>query len=252
MAYSIQGRAITGRRQYSPLMTGRPPYFPRPIEEALPEIPQGIAPSQPVFVPKPMIPGDTDASFDPSQGLPEGFSDPSGFAPTNQANLASLAAEKGQYGKAALHGGQALLASTIGMPTSIVDAMLGPLISKGYKGIKSLITGDSAPISAAEAAGSGGGMAPPGTIGEGPGSGLPADMGLPSPGALGPPDSQSTGMPGIIGGPFGAGGYDLADLDMGDFGGGPGGGGLGNDGQGAFGGGGGLMGFGGDGNMGEW
>ena len=39
MAYSRQGQAITGRRQRSPARTGRPPYYTKYPEEAIPAIP---------------------------------------------------------------------------------------------------------------------------------------------------------------------------------------------------------------------
>jgi len=107
-----------------------------------------------------------DASFDSSQGLPEGFSDPSGFAPTNQADLAGKAFAKGEYGKAALHGTQALAASTIGMPASIADAIFGPLISKGYQAVKGAL-GFGTPANSGSAVPSGTGI-----------SGLSGPMGL--------------------------------------------------------------------------
>jgi len=249
MEYSRQAKAITGRKQYNPVgINIRPPYYPKQLEETLPKAPQGIMPLQPAIIskPKPLLnpPGDTDISA----GLPEGFSNTSGFAPVNEANLTGQAINKGDI-KGAIEHGVKGLASIATLPAQVPAAIFGPPVKKGSEFVKNIFS-EAIPSnteSAAIATGSGPGMAPGGIIGSGPGAGMPADMGLPSPGGSG----QAKGMPSITGGPMGGKGIDLADLDIGDFGGGgdvgPGGEGGGDPGAMGLG-----MGLGGDIGMGEW
>ena len=201
MAYSQQGRAITGRPQYYDQgVKNRPPYYPtkypdmsEPVQEA---IPQGILPSRPA--PKKRLPGPGPGGIDTPNAMAEGQINVEGVPIFGNLQEGSQAQQKGDvlgavkgYGKAAL--------DVAMLPFQPFNMILG----QAYQSIK----------------GSASSPDPTGVIGSGPGAGLPAGMGLPAPGALGPDSSQSKGMPSITGGPLAGHGIDLADLDIGDFGG---------------------------------
>ena len=113
MAYSQQGRAITGRPQYyNQGVKNRPPYYPtkypdmsEPVQEA---IPQGILPSRPA--PKKRLPGPGPGGIDTPNAMAEGQINVEGVPIFGNLQEGSQAQQKGDvlgavkgYGKAALN-----------------------------------------------------------------------------------------------------------------------------------------------------
>ena len=94
---------------------------------------------------------------DPSMALAEGVSNPGGFAPIGHTNEAALAAQKGQYGKAASHGLQAILGATVGLPATVVGTLLGTISQMGKQGLEALgiIGGEPANLGSSVASGTG-------------------------------------------------------------------------------------------------
>ena len=231
--YSPQGTAISGRKTYNKARISRPPYYPKKAEPAQgADIAQPMQPAPPVkpviplYTPSPMAPpGDMDTSA----GLPEGFSNTSGFQPMADLNESGLAAQQGHYGQAVAKGAKGIfgmIAAPALAPLSIISKPISEYVVKPISStIKGLLSSDTAPA-----------VAPGNMIGD-----TNVDVAIGSQGPMGLAAVESAlGGQGSIGGVGGLGalgvdagigtsgpmglaaaesGIDLGSLDMGGVGG---------------------------------
>ena len=132
--------------------------FPKQQEpEAVQEVSQagipGVDPIDPIIAPSRILPGDTDASFDPSQAMAEGQTNVGGFPIT--ANFAEAGTQfgKGHYGKGAFSLAKGILGFTPQMMA--YNVLKSTVLDPVKEGIKGLLSSDPANLGSAVPSGTG-------------------------------------------------------------------------------------------------